>query len=216
MNKLLLGLALALAVVVWWRLNDDVAKPQTRAAAGEKPLPVESVLRVRPNVAADAAATPAPVAASRRATESPLLAQFRDRADYASLYRSTENESAPEALYLRAEIYSICANHSGKSEQDTEADRAEKRAKFASALQGGSPVTAQRLEAYDRFNRDPCVGLDLGKFDPKTLAEMVARAAQAGDPRAQAWQLAQRVSTAYYDEQGGNRSGSGYRVTRFR
>ena len=107
MNKLLLGLALALAVAVWWRLHDNAAQPQTQAEASAKPLPVESVLRVRPNVAADTPATPGPVTTPRRAPESAPLAQFRDRTDYASLYRSTENNSTPEAMYLRAEIYSL-------------------------------------------------------------------------------------------------------------
>lgn len=147
------------------------------------------------------------------ANESPALTQFRNRADYASLYRSIEAKRTPEALYLGAEIYALCAKRTRKSEQQVADERAAERAKFAAALSTGAGGPVQRLDAFDRLKHDPCNGLDVGKFDPETLARLIAAAADAGDPRAQAWQLAERVETGYYDAQRVDRSSSGYRLS---
>jgi hypothetical protein len=206
---------LAIAVValaagaLWWHSSPQqqphvasapVSKDETRE------LPVASVLRVRPSASPTMAAPTTP--ATRVSTESPRMRQFRDGVDYASLYRSLDGDTSPEALYLQAEIYAKCANHGDESEQA----RAEERQRFVAALARDANA-AKRIDAFDRMHRDPCQGLDLGGFDAKELMRMVGAAADAGDARARAWQMAERIEGEYYAKQRVDRSSSGYRVT---
>jgi len=110
-----------------------------------------------------------------------------------------------ENLYARAEIYWRCART-----QYREQAAAEKRAQFVHWLADRDPANMQqRLAAYDRAAVDACNGLAIGPFDEATMRRMLAEAAEAGDVRAQAWQLAERIERKRYDDP----RSSGYEVT---
>src|SRR6476469_6456280 len=61
----------------------------------------------------------------------------------------------------------------------------------------GQPDFAQRLAAWDKANVDPCEGVAPEEYSDERLDALIAAAAQAGDARAQAWQLARAVDAAF-------------------
>jgi len=197
------------AAAWWWHGAREPAKPTAASTPPAKDesisLPVATVLRVRPST------TPvAPPSAPQSAlAESSPLKQFRDGVDFASLYRSLDGDRSAEALYLRAEIYARCVRHATQTDRASANDRATLVAALAR-----DPDAAQRVDAFDRMQRDPCQGVDLGKFDRQAFTAMLDAAAAAGDARAKAWQLAARVETAYYGAQRVDRASTGYPLTR--
>lgn len=209
---LLVFILAALGALAWWRLAvrpaDDAPPAVSTRTVPPATLPADSVLRVRPQAPAT---TDLPAARATVAKPlSPLLAQFRARRDYASLHALLQKSPAtPEVLYLRAEIYRSCTHDAGKTAADRASARTATRAKFVAGL-GQDAGAARRLQAFDALYADPCAGLDLGPFDPAEMARLVAAAADAGDPRAQAWQLADRVERSRYD--GRTTDSSGYAI----
>jgi hypothetical protein len=118
------------------------------------------------------------------------MAIFRSGRDYATLWRSLRGSAvSAEGLYLQAEIYARCAARAEPEPHERETELA----RFTASLAGRVTNASQRLGAYEKLNVEPCAGLDLGAFDSDTLHRMVAAAAEAGDARARAWQLAERV-----------------------
>jgi hypothetical protein len=182
----------------WWRSGDEAPAnaPAKTAAGASTALPVDSVLRVRP--AQTASPGNAPTTPVKARPVSPLIAQYRAKRNFAALHAAVQGASTPEALYLRAEIYRTCARPEGKTAGDLARERAGDRDRFAAGLAQGVAGASQRLDAYDRLHADPCQGLDLGSFDPAELARLVAAAADAGDPRARAWQLAERIERSRF------------------
>lgn len=206
----LIAAAAVAALFAWWWAQSARAPDTTAAQRHSAPedaargIPVTSVLHVRPGAPESAGAAPAALA-SAASKESAAMRQFRERRDLASLYRAVEADASPEALYLRAEIYALCARTDDKSAQVRAGEQAAFRAKFITGLSQGATNADRRVDALDRLNRDACQGLDLGRIDPTTLARMIAAAAAAGDPRAQAWQLAERFERSRADPKTGAR-----------
>jgi hypothetical protein len=200
----------SIAALLWWRTTADappsVGTKATHAVAASS-LPVESVLLVRPTLHASARMDGGTSRPARAV--SPELAQFRARRDYAALYQALEaSPQTPESLYIRAEIYSRCAGTDGKTAEDVAKERASRRDKLMAALSQGPADTAQRIDAFDKMNVDPCQGLDLGTFKPQELTRMIA--ADAGDVRAKAWQLAERIERAWDERRTADRQRTGY------
>lgn len=140
-----------------------------------------------------------------------MLGQFRAKRDYRALHGALQSATpTPEVLYLRAELYRRCSRAEGKTATDAARERSEERQRFANGLVQGGGNSAQRLEAYDKLNVDLCAGLDLGTFSEETLQRMVADAANAGDPRAQAWQLAERIERTRF---AGSNDAMGYDIS---
>jgi hypothetical protein len=171
--------------------------------ASDKPrLPAATVLDVSAGVpAADASANAATAARFAHAV-STNISQFRARRDYAGLSARIAADSSPEALYLKAAIYARCARRDGRSMDERAEDTAARRATFIAGLAEGNADTPVRIDAYDRLAIDPCAGLDLGAFDQGSLARMLAAAADAGNPVAQAWQLASGIEVASQGQRG--------------
>jgi len=107
--------------------------------------------------------------------------------------------TTPESLYLRAEIYRECALPAGVTVDDRANARAAERARFMAGLTHESAASAQRLAAFDKLHEDPCAGLDVGTFERAELDRLLAAAADAGDPRAQAWRMAERIERTRFD-----------------
>jgi hypothetical protein len=211
---LALGLV-AIAAAAWLEIHADrIGIPHRGTDAATQVssnLPVDSVLQVRP------ASSNGPGAATRigqlplAAGDSPPLRQFRERRDLASLYRTVASDPSPEARYLRAEIYALCARRDDKSSAARADEQAAFRSKFVAGVARSGADTNRRVDALDRLNRSVCDGLDFGKVDPAALARMVAEAANAGDMRAQAWQLADRLERTRLDAKSG--AFGGYDIT---
>jgi hypothetical protein len=205
---------LIVAAFAWWRAGGDSKRdPATSAPAASvtapTTLPVDSVLRVRPQATAAVTTTP-PAGRTLAKPVSPLVAQFRSKRDFAGLYAVVQQSApTPEVLYLRAELYRACARDAGKAPAERASERAATRAKFVAGL-GENVDARRRIDAFDALNADPCSGLDIGTFDPAEMTRLVAAAADAGDPRAQAWQLAERIERA--GNEGRPTSPGGYAV----
>ncbi|MBS0320570.1 MAG: hypothetical protein JSR18_08520 [Proteobacteria bacterium] len=205
MRKLALLVVIVVAAVAFWRWHGrgedaPAAKDATATVAKDAALPVSAVLAVRPE-AKGAASAPVATMGKPGTQASPDIAQFRARRDYASLYARVKDVRTPEALYLQAALYARCG-----SDHDaalTAAQRASNRDKFVAEVSTqGNRATEQRIAAYDRLATNACAGLDFGTLDAAKLDRMIAEAASAGDPRAQAWQLADRIEGMKVDEQG--------------
>jgi hypothetical protein len=190
-----IAVLVAIALGAWRVLQRPASElssvAQSVPAAAQPPtLPVSSVLQVRPTVSSPTIPSQPTSTSGWAPRASAAVAVFRAGHDYATLWRSLNGATASaEGLYLEAEIYAHCAR---RAENDPQA-RDSERARFTASLAGRTVNATQRLAAYERLNADPCAGLDLGTFDAGTLRRMVTAAADAGDARARAWQLAQRV-----------------------
>jgi hypothetical protein len=171
--------------------------PSRGSAAAQPDLPASSVLRINPRSTPAGAASPlksAPVASAD-------VAQLRQRKDWAQLQaRVSSGPQTPEALYILAEIYSRCAKRSPSANTTGASSQAEAQEKFIASLKG-DPHGEQRMIAYEKTKADPCEGLALGEFSKERLAQMIAAAATAGDPRAQSWQLSREIEGSWYDAQ---------------
>ncbi len=207
MRKLALFVLLVVAAIGFWRWhaqdaersgNNDVA---TAPAKKDASLPVSAVLAVRPD--AKGSASPRATASPRKpgAQASADVAQFRARQDYASLYARVKDLRTPEALYLRAALYARCGpNRTASMARDQQSAA---RARFVAEVSAqGSRATEQRIAAYDKLATNACADLDFGAFDAARLDVMIAAAAAAGDPRARAWQLADRIDGMKIDDKG--------------
>jgi hypothetical protein len=171
--------------------------PSQDSALAQKDLPASSVLRINPRSTPAVPASPmksAPVASAD-------VTQLRQRKDWAQLHaRLSSGPQTPEALYIQAEIYSRCAKRPLPANAPGSSPQAEAQEKFIASLKG-DPNGEQRIAAYEKTRADPCVGLALGEFSKERLAQMIAAAATAGDPRAQSWQLSREIEGTYYDAQ---------------
>jgi len=207
---LALILAVLIGAIVWWRAPSSsdagVAQPVPAPSVSEPSLPVDSVLRVKPSPSGGSESAPRE---AKPPGASPLIAQYRSRRDFASLYNTLLGmPPTPEALYLRAEIYRECARPAGLTMEDRPNVRASARAKFAAGLAHEGVASAQRLAAFDKLSEDACTGLDVGTFDGAELDRLLSAAADAGDPRAQSWRIAERIERSRF--QGGTNDAAGY------
>lgn len=150
----------------------------------------------RPASAASSAVRPAKaVALAWRAPESPELAHLRSRKDLASLHRQVQASTTAEALYVKAVIYARCARRPDELSRGAQGQAA-RREKFLAGLPPNAVDAGRRIQAYDALGVDPCEQVDLGDFSERTLAGLLAKAADAGDVRARAWELAESIEHA--------------------
>ncbi len=202
MRLFLLVLVVVGAVVLGVVMFAPVERPPGGAGAQVKvmaqgDLPASSVLRINPR---STPAAPA-IQAKAAAIVSADIAQLRSRKGWGELHaRVSSGPQTSEALYMQAEIYSRCAKRTPVANAPATQPLAETRDKFIASL-SGDPNGEQRIAAYEKTKADPCEGLALGEFSKEKLAQMVAAAATAGDPRAQAWLLGEQIERAYFDAQ---------------
>ena len=162
-------------------------RDQAAAPATSRPSAAVAASAVRPAKA---------VTLAWKAPESPELALLRSRKDLASLHRQVEGTTTAEALYIKAVIYARCARRLDEPSRGAP-DQALRREKFLAGLPANAVDISRRLQAYDALGADPCGQLDVGEFSETALAHMFAAAADAGDIRAQAWQLADAIERSW-------------------
>jgi hypothetical protein len=193
------GIVLAAVLLVKFDAAPSAAGAAKESAAAESgDLPASSVLRINPR---RTPAAPATSPAKAAPVVTPDIALLRQRKGWAELYaRASGGPQTAEALYIQAEIYLRCARRPPTANAPAPLPQADAREKFIASLQG-DPNGEQRIAAYEKTKVDPCEGLALGEFSKEKVAQMVAAAAAAGDPRAQAWQLARQIEGTYFDAQ---------------
>lgn len=175
---------------LWWFTQSKADRtPSTEA------LPASVVLRIKPQAAAALRPSPRSAAKHPLNPRSEALEQLASGRDLAGLYqRMRTSPRTGESLYIQAEIYSRCARG---MRAPTSAEQ--RREKFVATLLPADPVAQEKLAAFDRLNTDPCKGLEaLGDFSQETLDRLLAAAEAAGDPRAAAALLAQKIEGRYH------------------
>jgi hypothetical protein len=197
------------------RARDAATKVEHQVTGKAESLPVDAVLSVRPGSKTSNAASsfngrlpatqPTPVVSAE-------LRQFREHIDYAGLYaKLSAGPETPEALYLKAAIYARCGRQGNKSTEEISKERDAQKTKFLASIQPLSENARERASAFEKLSADPCAGLDLGKSSQEALKKSIDAAADAGDPRARAWQLVNRVEGTYLN-QGQSRQNRGYEL----
>jgi hypothetical protein len=196
------AIAILAVVLVANRGDETPSTIREGGAAKSRQLPASSVLRINPGT------TPSPPVESRPAPANvpPEVVQLRARTGWAPLRERLATASAsPAALYAQAEIYNRCAKRAvTRPGAITPQNRAQARERFIAAMDG-QPDLAQRLAAWDKGNVDLCEGIPAEDFSEEKLAALITAAAQAGDARAQAWEVARAVDAAFQAQKPGDR-----------
>jgi 6-pyruvoyl-tetrahydropterin synthase len=179
--------------------TDPVASPSPKSATVVG-LPASSVLKIDPRAKSP---TAAPMAINAKPVSADMQ-QYRDRKDFSALYdRLKEGAQTPEAQYLQAEILDRCTKRAPDPNKPEET-REVKREKFISGLSGGADKIVIRTAAYDELNRDICGKLGTIPQNKEEIAALRKAAAEAGDPRARAWQLNSDILKATDEAQAAN------------
>lgn len=175
---------------LWWFTQSKADPPPPTEA-----LPASVVLRIKPQASAESRSSSGTAAEHPRYPRSEALEQLASGRDLAGLYqRMRAGPRTGESLYIQAEIYSLCAR---RTRAPTSA--AQRREKFLATLLPADPKAQEKLAAFDRLNTDRCKGLEeLGDFSQETLNGLLAAAEAAGDPRAAAALLAQKIEGRYH------------------
>jgi hypothetical protein len=188
-----LAIIAVLAAVLLWRHVDE-SPASAHAVAGKAiQLPASSVLKINPRQASPVA-SPTSIAKTPLASIPPEVAQLRTRTGWAAL--KDRLASAPltgASLYVQAEIYSRCAK---RARAGGPPSRASARERFIASIEG-QPDAAQRIAAWEKGNVDSCEGIPTEEYSNEKLDALIAAAAQAGDARAQAWQVARAIEAEY-------------------
>ena len=191
MKKVLLGLAVAAAVLVavmMSRSGTDAASPSPGAATakpGEKLAgrqSPEAVLSISPGFSA-----PRAPAAARM---SPLIQEYASRKGRKALYDrlSALTSRTAEEAYVLAETMNDCRDMSRLKDlpKPVEQIREDKRKQALASLSDRDPAKEKRIAAWEAMSSgsSACAGFEDTRFSREDIRTAMARAAEAGDPRA--------------------------------
>jgi hypothetical protein len=190
-NKALVGLGAAAGVLIVMmvlrdgadgphKMDADAAKAQS-APAGAGNTSSDLVLSIVPGAKREQ--SPAPPASK----VSPLLKEMRAATDYRPIYerlKALPNPTAEE-LYVLASMLGACAKVTDRKArpQDMRAD--DSKEMFAASLSPKVPNRDKRIAAYEKSFRNPCGDFGGIETTENAVREMLARAAAAGDAKAQ-------------------------------
>lgn len=195
MNKALLGIAVAavvLAGVMMLRSGTETVKP---AAAESKAgsmsngrQPAEVVLAISPGVANPKRA------AFASPKLSPLMQEYalaRDKGRKVLFDRLSQlSTRTAEESYVLAEIMNDCREMQRMKDlpKPFEEMRAERRARTLASLSDKDPAKAKRMAAWETMSgvSSSCAGFEDFRVTRDEIRAAMARAAEAGDPRARA------------------------------
>jgi hypothetical protein len=159
------------------------ANPSTLTAA--------SVLSIDPRAKAVRNAAPA------KAERTTLQGEFLGAKSYKPLYdrlRNGPEGQTPEGWYVMYEMLRDCANVSGRTARRPLARPTEqKREDFIATIAATDPLRDKRIAAYDDVSTSRCAGLEDIAIAQADLGKLLANAAAAGDPKAQALALEQQL-----------------------
>ncbi len=167
------------------------------SAGGAAKLGASSVLNIDPKISS-APRMPLIAPKTTLSTEMQLL---RDKKDWPLVYQRAKNgPQTGEALYLQAELLEKCAKRPPDDPKKVEDTREIKREKFIQTLSGREDQKSARIAAYDALNVDACGELKSIEYSKDEVTRLSKAAAEAGDPRAQAWRLQVDIAKASADD----------------
>jgi hypothetical protein len=164
------------------------AGPAAPSAAPK--LSASSVLSIDPRALSLGTALPVKV----RAT---LFSEFLGAKTYRALYDRLKDSSegqTPEGKYVMYEMMRRCAAVSDRRAAPRNVDQ--KRDEFMAALPSSDPLRDKRIAAFEEVTVNRCAGLENVAMSQADLNRMLADAAAAGDPKAQALAMEQELWAA--------------------
>lgn len=187
-----------LAAVAYVALRPPPAAEATAAEATPSPAgpALRTGLAARTVLAIDPRAAPAAPPVAARATIPPLTREFLTARRYRALYdrlKSSPEGATPEGQFVLHEILDACAEVSGRTGRGAfSRQRAQSREDFEARLPAGDPQRDKRLAAFDDFaNR--CAGFEGVTATQAQLDQLLASAADGGDAKARAMQVANEL-----------------------
>ena len=188
--------AAALAVVGWLAVR-PAAAPEAPVAAA--PAPASKEATSRPGAGRPASAA-APVVARPSSIALPppaptLFNEFLKSRQYRALYDRLRNSAEGETAEGRLVAWEILRNCATITEGRRYNYRppVPKREDFVAGIAPNDPHREQRIAAYDEFTTNRCQGFEGVAITQAALDQMLAGAADAGDPRAKALRLEQEL-----------------------
>ena len=163
--------------------------PEARAAAAPTSarLGTAAVLKIDPR---GVARSPVPV---RAGLWTEYLKSRKYKAIYDRLIHSPEGETA-EGRYVLYDIMRNCATITERTtRQPIVRTTDQKRDQFLASLPETDPQRDKRIAAFDNVATNKCAGLEGLTITQSALGNMLAQAAAAGDPKAQALSLEQSL-----------------------
>jgi hypothetical protein len=200
-------LFLALVAGAWYALRPpQLPDAAPGSAAGGAPalearaavVPASSKLGTAAVLSIDprsAAARNSPAAAPRHTLWNDYLAAKSYKAVYDRLNGSPEGETG-EGRYVLYDILRKCANVTERTTRGPLVRSTEQRRdQFMAALPANDPQRDKRIAAFEEVTTNRCAGLEGVTITQASLNNMLAAAAAAGDPKAQAATLEQALWT---------------------
>ena len=197
MKSVLAALTLTAAVLLAVMLLRGGSEGEKPVPAGQKAQPAtaktssEVVLSITPGVGRNAAP-----AAQRK--PSPLLLELRAAADFRPIHdrlKALPNRS-PEESYFLAHILATCARDKDRPGPPRKFNVDEAKARFAASLSTKAPNRDKRVAAFDRAMRTGCESFGGVETTQGEIRDLLARAATAGEPKAQARLLSMEINEA--------------------
>jgi hypothetical protein len=156
-------------------------------------LGTSAVLSIDPrNAGVRGASTPAP----RHSLFNEYLGAKTYKALFDRLSGSTEGQT-PEGLYVLYDILRKCATITERTTRQPLVRTADQRRdQFVAAIPENDPVREKRIAAFDEVATNRCAGMEGVAITQSALNNLLAQAAAAGDPKAQALTLEQSLWAA--------------------
>ena len=197
MNKAILGIVVAavvLAAAMYLRDGADASKPTSAAAksstTGNTRQPADVVLAISPGVSSFKRAAPPP-APSR----SPLMQEYDSRKGRKAMYDRLSQQATrtAEENYVLAEVMNDCRDAARMKDmrKTIEEEMSAGRNRAMATLSDKDPAKETRIAAWEKmFGRrggtPVCAGFEEMTVSRADIRAAMAKAAEAGDPRARA------------------------------
>ena len=195
MKTILLGIAVAVAVLVGVLFLRGKEAPVAALAMPGKEASVMGNRRHAPDVvlAIKPGVPLAPRAVAEAPKPSPLMQEYLGRKGRKALYDRIAQSPSPSAeeRYIAAEILNDCRRMGSITGADIDAVRTDQLNRARASISEKDPAREKRLAAIDamfgRVGGTPvCAGFESMAIKASDVREAMAKAADAGDPRARA------------------------------
>ena len=198
------ALFLALVAGAWFALrppelpkagSEASAPPVNEARAAAIPssskLGAAAVLSIDPR-------THSQLALARPANRSTLFNEYLSAKSYKALYdrlAGSPEGQTPEGWYVMYDILRKCATVTDRPRNGPPIVRTTEqgRAQFLASIPPNDPLRDKRIAAYDDVATNRCAGMEGVQVTQASLDKLLADAAAAGDPKAQALTLEQQL-----------------------
>ena len=168
-----------------------VGEARATLAPAPSKLGASTVLAIDPR--ANPLKTPGP-AVPRKAS---LFSEFQAAKSFKPIYdrlKASGDAQTPEGWYVMYEILRRCANVTERNtRQPLVRTTEQKRDDFVAAIPAGDPQRDKRIAAFDDVSANRCAGMEGVSITQSDLNKMLANAAAAGDPKAQALSIEQQL-----------------------